>query len=121
MALDRPATVRIFAPGTRNGFGRWVPGAGTDYRVWVSLVESADPRLLEPAGARVEGTAMFRARWFRALAAADLALSHELIVDGRTYRITDRRESDASALRTAVERDIRQRRRWLVLTCVEER
>ena len=80
---------------------------------------SLDTRTKDPDRATFQTVpaATFRVRWFQALARAELALGHRIIVDGIDYLMTDRRESDASALRTAVEGDIRQRRRWLVLTC----
>ncbi len=65
-----------------------MPGVTTDYRVWATRIESTAARELELDGSRQERIGRYRLRWFGALAEANLALSHELVVDGVTVAIT---------------------------------
>lgn len=118
MPLDRPATVRIYAEGTRES-GEYVPGPSTDYRVWLTRIESTGQRAAESEGARQIRTASYRLRWFRELADADLGLSPELLVDGLTMLITSVAETDNRDHRAEVARAVRDRRRWLAVDAIE--
>ena len=119
MALDRPATVRIVAAGTRNEHGEYVPGAAIEHRVWATRIDATAARAPEREGDRQVRTAAFRLRWFRALADADLALSHELVIDGITMLITSVAETDNRDHRTEIARAVRDRRRWLAIEATE--
>ena len=119
MALDRPATVRLKSAGRRNEHGEFVPGATTDHRVWATQIESTAARELEPEGSRQERIGRYRLRWFRALAEADVALSHELVVDGMTFLITSVAETDNRDQRADLSRAVRARRRGLAVEGVE--
>ena len=119
MPLDRPATVRIYAEGTRNQHGEFVRGPSTDYRVWLTRIESTGQRAAESEGARQIRTASYRLRWFRELADADVARSHELLVDGLTMIITSVSETDNRDHRAEVARAVRDRRRWLAVEATE--
>ena len=116
MPLDRPATVRITAPGTRNEYGEFVPGVETDYRVWLTRVDAPAERDVTAEGNRVTTAGRFRVRWFQALATADVTLTPQLLFDGDTWRITTVDEVDARDVRTDTQRALRTRRHWLELT-----
>ena len=120
MALDRPATIRIYAEGLRDSAGRYIPGPATDYRVWLTRTETTGSRLLESDGTREEVIGVWRLRWFRDLADADLGLDHELLVDGSTWVITAIREVDNRDQRSDVSRAVRDRRRWLAIEATEQ-
>ena len=116
MALDRVATVRIVGPAVRNEFGELTPAATTDYRVWLTRVDSPAERDTDPAGVRPVVQGRFRVRWFRELAEADIELGHILVVDDDDYRVTGIDEVDARDVRGDEQRALRTRRRWLELT-----
>ena len=116
MPLDRPATVRITAPGARNDDGEFVPGVATDYRVWLTRIDAPGERDVTAEGTRVTTAGRFRVRWFQALATADVTLTPQLRVDGDPWRITAVDEVDARDVRTETQRALRTRRRWLELT-----
>ena len=108
--LDRVATIRVYAAGSRNDSGRYAQGATTEHRIWVGRLDPTDSeRLLEPEGVRVEGDGNYIARWTSTLASLDLALDPEIVVDGRTYRIT--RVSEMTMRRRHADR-----RRWIRIT-----
>ena len=113
MRLDRRATVRLYT-GHRNAKGRWVRELAASHGVWLGLESRKTPRILESEGVRTEPVAEFRVRWFAALANADLAMSHEVVMNGQTWLIVERAEVVGDD-----ERGPAVRRRWLSLTCVE--
>lgn len=110
---------RIKAPGTRNDYREFVPGVTTDYRVWATRIESTAARELELDGSRQERIGRYRLRWFGALAEANLALSHELVVDGVTCAITFVAETDNRDQRSDVSRAVHSRCRWLAVEGME--
>ena len=115
MALDRPATVRLFGEGSRET-GEYVPGPATDFRVWLTRVDSPAERDTDQSGARPVVMGRFRLRWFRELAGADIELAHRVLLDGSSFRITGIDEVDARDVRGDEQRALRTRRRWLELT-----
>ena len=114
MRLDRRATVKLYA-GRRSAVGRWGREVASEHGVWPGLDKRKTPRVLESEGVRTEPVSEFVCRWFAALAAADLALSHEVLMNGQTWVITEREEY------TGEDHGPAFRQRWLRLTCVERR
>ena len=113
MPLDRPATIRLTAPGARNEHGEFVPGAVTDYRVWLTRVAAPAERDVTAEGVRPSSDGRFRVRWFRELATYDLELTAHLLLDGDTWRLLTVDEVDAADVRTDQQRALRSRHRWL--------
>ena len=119
MALDRPATLTIPAPGTRNQFGEFVPGAATEYRVWLTRIDAPADRESNPEGLRTAQIGRFRTRWFAALASFDVSLNGSISIDGEgEWRLTGVDETNTGDTRTDAERTVRARRRFLTLTAI---
>ena len=122
MRLDRRATIKLYT-GHRSDFGEWVRELASSHTVWLGLDTGPTPRHgqtgtrreLEPEGARTENVSEFIVRWFEALASADLANDHIVEMNGQTWKIVEREEDLGSESRGPA------RRRWLRLTCVEQR
>ena len=116
MPLDRIATLRLAAAGTRDDQGVYTPGEITDYRVWASRIDAPVDRNETKDGTRVTGVGRFRVRWFRALADHDVGLEGQILIDGTTWRITTINEVDNFDARGDSQRALRTRRRWIELT-----
>ena len=114
MRLDRRAVIKLYTGG-RSGAGRWTRALASSHPVWIGLESRKTPRVLESEGVLTEPVSEFRVRWFAELAGADLALGHEVEMNGQTWLIVERSEDVGD------DRGPATRRRWLCLTCVERR
>ena len=112
MPTDRIVTVQLQSPGTYNDAGAFIPGVETDYRRWATLVDTSVERQLRAGqgGSRAEESALYRVRYFRALAGANVRTTFLTEDDGDRYRVTRITEQTG--------RDGNQRRRWLELDCI---
>ncbi len=119
MALDRPATLTMPTPGSRNEYGEWVPGVATEYRVWLTRIDAPADRELNPEGNRTVQVGRFRTRWFAALAGFDVSRDGSIAIDGEgQWRLTGVDETDAGHIRSDQARPLRSRRRFLTLTAI---
>ena len=112
MPVDRLITVSITGASGYNQAGQFVPGTPTAYRRWAGLIDTSLERQLESGGTRGEADAVYRVRWFDALATAAMTTLTVTDADGATYTVTGVSE--------ATGRDARTRRRWLEIECTRE-
>lgn len=110
MPTDRLVTLNLQAIGDYNAAGIYIPGADMKYRRWATLVDTSIERLLRVGGARAEETALYRVRYFKELAGADVRITYLTEDDGDRYRV--------GAITEATGRDGNVRRRWLELDCI---
>lgn len=110
MPTDRVITVGIQQPGDYNQAGQFVPGVEAEYRRWATLIDTSLERLIQQGGSRGEEDALYRVRYFRALAEADVRITFVTEADGDRYTV--------SGIEEVTGRDGNTRRRWLELTCI---
>ena len=110
MPTDRMVTINIQEFGTYNAAGNYQDGADGLHRRWVTLVDTSLERQIIPGGARAEADAVYRTRYFRALAEADIRITYLIEDDGDRYSI--------ESIKEVTGRDGNVRRRWLELECL---
>ena len=109
---DRLITINLQDLGVHNQAGIYVVGTDNLHRRWATLVDTSVDRTfrLGQGGSRAEETALYRVRYFRALAGADVRITFLTEDDGDRYRVTNITE--------VTGRDGNIRRRWLELDCI---
>ena len=111
MPTDRLATINVQAIGDYNAAGIYIPGDDMFMRRWVTLVDTSVERTLTlgGGGSRAEEQALYRTRYTKDLAGADVRIVFLTEDDGDRYRVTKISE--------VTGRDGNVRRRWLELDC----
>ena len=110
MPTDRLVTINLQAIGDHNAAGIYIPGADMRQRRWATLIDTSVERLIRIGGARAEETALYRIRYYKALAGADVRLTFLTEDDGDRYRV--------ATITEVTGRDGNVRRRWLELDCI---
>ena len=112
MPTDRLVTINLQELGDYSGAGIYVDGPDVLYRRWATLIDTSVERSLTlgQGGSRAQETALYRVRYFKALASADVRITFLQEDDGDRYRVTRITEQTG--------RDGRVRRKWLELDCV---
>ena len=112
MPTDRLITLNLMELGDYSGAGIYIPGADVLYRRWATLIDTSVDRSLTlgQGGSRAQETALYRTRYFKELASADVRITFLTEDDGDRYRVT--RISEVTG------RDGNTRRRWLELDCI---
>ena len=110
MPTDRIITINLQAFGTYDDAGIYQPGADMLRRTWATLLDTTLFRYIIPAGARAEEDAIYRVRYFRELASADVRIVFVTEDDGDFYRV--------NRIEEVTGRDGKTRRRWLDISCI---
>ena len=112
MPTDRMVTVNIQSLGVYNAAGIYIAGADNLNRRWATLIDTSVDRTLHlgQGGSRAEETALYRVRYFKELASADVRITFLTEDDGDRYRVTRITEQTG--------RDGNTRRRWLEIDCI---
>ena len=112
MPTDRLVTINIQGIGDYDAAGIYIPGADMFVRRWATLVDTSLERSLTlgQGGARAEEQALYRTRYFKELAGADVRIVFLIEDDGDRYRVT--------RITEVTGRDGNTRRRWLEVDCI---
>ena len=112
MPTDRLVTINIQGIGDYNAAGIYIPGADMFMRRWATLVDTSLERSLTlgQGGARAEEQALYRTRYFKELAGADVRIVFLTEDDGDRYRVT--------RITEVTGRDGNTRRKWLEVDCI---
>lgn len=112
MPTDRLITINLQELGDYNAAGIYIDGADMLMRRWATLIDTSIDRALTlgQGGSRAEETALYRVRYFKALAGADVRVTFLTEDDGDRYRVT--------RITEVTGRDGRVRRKWLELDCI---
>ena len=112
MPVDRIVIIGIQQPASYNDAGQFVDGVEIEYRRFATLVDTTVDRTLRlgEGGSRAEESALYRVRYFAALAGANVRTLFLTEADGDRYTVTNISE--------ATGRDGNTRRRWLELDCI---